>query len=160
MKFTVWNDFGECSGTAYYDVTWTPVRASTARAGRIPDVAFRGDRMQPEAARGDVPRALEPPFQEPTMKLPKIESCDATSCSYNHHEHCRAPAITVGHGNEARCDTYWPGDEAGGVPSQIGAVGACRAEACEHNEDLVCTAANVDVGRRGETVDCLTFDTP
>jgi len=92
------------------------------------------------------------------MRMPEIGSCDATSCSYNDDTKCRALAVTVGHGDEANCDTFWSAPQDGGDPTQLGQVGACRADDCEHNERLVCTASSVDIGRRGETVDCLTFD--
>jgi len=93
-----------------------------------------------------------------TVTLPEVASCDVVRCAYNDTRGvCRAPAVTIGNAIP-HCDTYHPqavGHSLGG--RRLGAgVGACKSRGCRHNEDLACTADQVQVGADERGGLCLT----
>ncbi|MFP4052902.1 MAG: DUF1540 domain-containing protein [Phycisphaerae bacterium] len=89
--------------------------------------------------------------------MPKIKGCDASECSYNRSNACHALAITVGDVNEPKCDTFFQTDAQGGSQEDIGQVGACKMQQCQHNQSLECTAESIQVSHKGNKVDCMTF---
>jgi hypothetical protein len=92
------------------------------------------------------------------MKMSKITACDVTECSYNQQNQCHALAITVG-GPEvcACCDTFLHAAKKGGVPDNIGSVGACKVETCSFNSSFECGAPSIKVGLHHGHADCSTF---
>ncbi len=91
-------------------------------------------------------------------QLPSVHDCSATGCSYNHDSGCHAGAITIG-GDHAHCGTFVTIGFRAGL-ARTGVVGACHRTDCTHNDGLECSAADVQVGGRGEDkADCLTFAT-
>lgn len=89
--------------------------------------------------------------------LPIVHSCEATSCAYNGEHHCHAAAITIGNSGSAACETFLPADARGGTESGDAQVGACHEAGCVHNENLECTADEIDVDTSGASAVCLTF---
>ncbi|MCD2189095.1 DUF1540 domain-containing protein [Actinomycetospora soli] len=88
-------------------------------------------------------------------ELPTVQSCAATSCSYNENSSCHAGAITVG---GSACGTFVEISFRGGV-DQGGLVGACHRSECKFNDKLECTASSVEIGGQGADVaDCLTYE--
>jgi hypothetical protein len=50
-----------------------------------------------------------------TMKMSRIERCDATKCAYNSDGACHALGITIGHdGGCPDCDTFFVTESKGG----------------------------------------------
>jgi len=92
------------------------------------------------------------------MIASKVTTCTVTDCAYNSNETCHALAITVDNPTAATCATYTPREEKAGVEMNVANVGACKASACKHNKDLVCTASSIKVGMKDNAVTCLTFD--
>lgn len=93
------------------------------------------------------------------MTMPKVTDCSVTNCAYNAEKTCHAMAITVGEEpDEPVCDTFFASDTHGGVQEVTAGVGACKAADCGYNQDFECTAANIQVGYRGNEPDCLTFE--
>lgn len=92
------------------------------------------------------------------MKMPKIDTCNVTSCSYNQNQQCHALAITVG-GPEACacCDTYLHSGKKGGVPDMTGSVGACKVDQCSFNNSFECAAPQINVNLHQDHADCATF---
>ena len=91
------------------------------------------------------------------MDMPKIASCDVGECAYNHDKMCHALAITVGDGENPRCDTFCQTDMKGGDTSATGRVGACKVSVCKFNKSLECGAKSIKVAHKGGDVDCMTF---
>ena len=93
-----------------------------------------------------------------TVKMPKIESCEAKECSYNQNMQCHTIAITVG-GPDAcpSCDTYLHAGKKGGISDVTGGVGACKLDGCSHNTAFECSAPAIKVGMFRNHVDCSTF---
>jgi hypothetical protein len=89
-------------------------------------------------------------------KMPKVEDCSATECSYNADGSCHAMAINIG-GSEPLCDTYYKGGKKGGITSIIGGVGACHVEKCTFNDALECSANGIHVNMAGPRALCATF---
>ncbi|MFW6061402.1 MAG: DUF1540 domain-containing protein [Planctomycetota bacterium] len=94
------------------------------------------------------------------MGMSKVNRCEVTNCAYNHENHCRTIAITIGDADQAspKCDTYMPVGEKGGVSDTDAGVGACKVGSCTYNKQYECSAANILVGMRGQEADCLTFE--
>jgi Domain of Unknown Function (DUF1540) len=91
-----------------------------------------------------------------TQQLPQVQSCSASSCSYNAESACHAGAITIG-GDHAHCGTFVEISFRGGL-DRTGLVGACHRSDCRHNEQLECTASGVQVGTGADAADCLTYE--
>ena len=91
------------------------------------------------------------------MTMSKIDGCDVIDCAYNMDRQCHTPAITVGDGKCAMCDTYTKADRKGGASDVIGGVGACRDSDCIHNLALECNAGNIHVGFHQNHADCETY---
>jgi len=92
------------------------------------------------------------------MKMPNIKKCDVAKCCYNSDGNCHALAITVGDADNPRCDTFTTScSSKAGDKRSIGKVGACKVSICEHNKNLECSAAGINVGRGKDDADCLTF---
>lgn len=94
-----------------------------------------------------------------TIEIPRVEACGATGCAYNVDEACHARAITVGDGVHPGCDTYVVLGRHVADRDTTAGVGACKVEACRHNEDLECTAGSIRVDRVGDQVECETYET-
>jgi hypothetical protein len=95
------------------------------------------------------------------METPQVQSCDVTDCDYNRRQQCHAIAVTIGDGDNPKCDTFWMATDAkqkAGDPAQIGRVGACRVSRCSYNHRLQCGAEGVMVGNQGRNAMCLTFN--
>jgi hypothetical protein len=95
------------------------------------------------------------------MEVPQVQSCDMTDCDYNRRKQCHAIAVTIGEGDNPRCDTFWIATEAkakAGDPAQIGRVGACRVGQCQYNHRLQCGAEGIMVGHKEADALCLTFN--
>jgi hypothetical protein len=96
------------------------------------------------------------------MEMPQIQSCDMTDCDYNKRKQCHAMAVTIGDGDNPRCDTFWVATgrkEKSGDPTQIGHVGACRVSQCLYNDRLQCMAEGIMVGlkEKNSAPMCLTY---
>ncbi len=92
------------------------------------------------------------------MNMPRVKECQVEQCAYNTNQKCHALAITIGGGNDALCDTYWPGRKKGGDQSAAGQVGACKTESCRYNNQLECTANGIEVmAEHGQPV-CETYE--
>jgi hypothetical protein len=92
-------------------------------------------------------------------KMPKVSDCSATECAYNTDQTCHALAITVGESpQDPACDTYFESSTHGGVKDAIAGVGACKTADCQYNKEFECSAPQIQVGYRGNQVDCLTFE--
>ena len=92
------------------------------------------------------------------MEMPKVSGCSVTDCAYNTDKACHALAITIGEDpNDPTCDTFFNSSAHGGVKETIAGVGACKTSNCEYNKDLECSASAIEVGMKGDQVDCLTF---
>lgn len=94
------------------------------------------------------------------MDMPRIETCDAQECAYNHNNMCHALAITVGGPNdEAACDTYWCKQSMeGGDPKAIGRVGACHMASCMYNQRLECASGSIGVSPMTPLPGCMTYE--
>jgi len=90
-----------------------------------------------------------------TQDMPQVQTCSASSCSYNADAACHAGAITIG-GDHAHCGTFVEISFRAGL-DRTGVVGACHRSDCRHNEKLECTAAAVQVGTAADMADCLTY---
>jgi hypothetical protein len=82
----------------------------------------------------------------------------ATISAPRHRRQCHALAITVGDGEEPRCDTFMESGTKGGDESAVGKVGACKVSVCKHNESLECSAGQIEVGIKARTACCITFE--
>lgn len=91
------------------------------------------------------------------MEMAKINECNMNDCSYNMENKCHTMAITVGEEDCASCDTYAHKSMKGGEMSMIAGVGACKVEACSHNQALECTMQNVQIGAHNSHADCMSF---
>jgi hypothetical protein len=90
-------------------------------------------------------------------EMPAIEGCSAHDCAFNLDGDCHAKAITVGDGLHPGCDTCFDsrrGRTADG--GGIAGVGACKVAGCQHNQDLECMAANIEIGMEGNAACCIT----
>lgn len=92
------------------------------------------------------------------LTMPKVLSCSVTECAYNINRECHTPAITVGNGGHASCDTYYRNPERGGDNDIIGGVGACKSYECKFNQRFECFAPGINVGWHSEHADCQTFN--
>ncbi len=90
------------------------------------------------------------------MSLPTISNCKVEECAFNRDEACHAKAITVG-GPEPCCDAYFNSKEHGGKAMNT-SVGACKVSDCRHNDNLDCSASNIEISRDKCKADCMTFD--
>lgn len=90
------------------------------------------------------------------INISKILSCAVVECSYNKNNECHTPAITVGDGKHASCDTYFRSESKGGIDT-VGGVGACKVEDCRYNRSFECTAAGINVGHHVDHADCTTY---
>jgi hypothetical protein len=104
---------------------------------------------------GSGKRPLE--SRENSMEMPTVNECAVDVCAYNRNRACHALAITVGDSLHAHCDTFFSATVAGGEPSAVGRVGACKMADCRHNTNLECQAPGVSVGFRQDEADCLTY---
>ncbi len=91
--------------------------------------------------------------------IPAVESCGVSQCAYNHDGTCHAIAITVGDDDQPRCDTFMESLKHV-TAQQTAGVGACKVGSCIHNQDLECSAADIEVDMIGRMVCCLTFEKP
>lgn len=88
-----------------------------------------------------------------------VADCSVTRCSFNDHDNCAAPAITVGGGEDhAACATFVDIGKHGGLPKVLATVGACQRAECTHNDHLLCQAPQVHVGPGADNADCLTYE--
>ncbi|KMQ52078.1 hypothetical protein CHISP_1067 [Chitinispirillum alkaliphilum] len=92
--------------------------------------------------------------------MPKINKCDATQCVYNENGKCITYAITVG-SEKPCCDTFMAPQgniSKGGIKGILAAVGACHMNDCKFNQNLECSASeiNVTVPSQG-CPDCSTY---
>jgi len=90
------------------------------------------------------------------LEMPEVAACDASDCAYNKDGGCHARAITVGDGVHPGCDTFFRSREHSRRTDGAG-VGACKVKTCKHNVDFECQAVEIEVGRRSDSVECLTF---
>lgn len=80
-----------------------------------------------------------------------VADCSVTRCSFNDHDNCSAPAITVGGGEDhAACATFVDIGKHGGLPKVLATVGACQRAECTHNDHLLCQATQVCRSRCGQ----------
>ncbi|KJS00483.1 MAG: hypothetical protein VR65_13075 [Desulfobulbaceae bacterium BRH_c16a] len=92
------------------------------------------------------------------MEMPKVTACEVSQCAYNANKACHAMAITIGDiSNRPKCDTFFQTSIHGGVKETTAGVGACKISECNYNEELECSAANIKVGMKSGTAECLTF---
>ncbi|MEN6307607.1 MAG: DUF1540 domain-containing protein [Anaerohalosphaeraceae bacterium] len=92
------------------------------------------------------------------MKIAKVQRCEACECAYNAENQCHAIAITIVEGATLpMCDTFCSSGIKGGNSKNCGGVGACKISECIFNIALECHAPDIRIGRRGDELDCLTF---
>lgn len=94
------------------------------------------------------------------MSVTTVNSCKVSSCVFNSDEACHALAITIDDPSPTTCGTYKArvGDDVAGATAQVANVGACKAASCKHNKNLLCTAGQVTVGMKGDTISCLSYE--
>lgn len=85
-----------------------------------------------------------------------IERCGVQNCAYNVNGECHAKAITVGDGDNPRCDTYFSGENHTHSEKK-GVVGACKVAGCIYNHDFQCNAPSIQVDEGNDPADCLTY---
>jgi hypothetical protein len=90
--------------------------------------------------------------------MTKVKKCLMGDCVFNQDDNCHALAINIGDATEPHCDTYIRGSKKAGDPNNIAGVGACKCDSCEYNEDFQCLAGGITVGKKGEDVDCLSYE--
>lgn len=90
-------------------------------------------------------------------KMVTVLNCNATGCSFNIRNKCRAKAITIGGGECPECDTSLMSDKKGGCIDVIAGVGACKVESCKFNNCLECGAEGIQVKMHAGHVDCGTY---
>lgn len=91
-----------------------------------------------------------------THVMPNVLYCSVTECAYNDHTKCHAGAVTID-GPQPLCGTYFHNSHKGGIADFTGIVGACKNDACIHNESFECTASGIQVSWRGAKPECDTF---
>jgi len=91
------------------------------------------------------------------MEMTMVRECDATECSYNSDNMCRALAITIGDETHPKCDTFCRSSVKGGDSENMAGVGACKVSSCTHNSSLECQCPEIEVGYQGNEIDCLNF---
>jgi len=96
-------------------------------------------------------------MQKMTIDMPVVSGCSASACVYNTDSACHAKAITIGDGIHPGCDTFMNASRHAREQQRISGVGACKVSNCAHNQDYECVADSISVGRRGDSVQCLTF---
>ena len=94
-----------------------------------------------------------------TIDMPVVSNCEVTECAYNVENRCHARAITVGDGIHPGCDTFLDASQHTRNKQQMAGVGACKVASCIHNDDFECVAEQIDVGRSGGSINCLTYAT-
>jgi hypothetical protein len=85
--------------------------------------------------------------------------CEVHDCVYNMDNHCHTMAITIGDGNNPRCDTFWHSTMKGGNASDMAGVGACKVSACKYNKKFECSARGITIRYHDHEPDCMTFET-
>lgn len=93
-----------------------------------------------------------------TIDIPIVNECVIEDCAYNFDSNCHAKAITIGDGANPGCDTAFlhpPGHTNN--RSTIAGVGACKVMDCAFNTEYECAADRIDVGRKGDDINCLTY---
>ncbi|WP_043733453.1 DUF1540 domain-containing protein [Kutzneria sp. 744] len=93
-------------------------------------------------------------------RMPAVQECTVSGCSYNQDDGCHTFAITVyGANGVADCGTFVPLSRKGGLPKVLAQVGACSRADCIHNSDLECTASGVRIapGEGDHAANCLTY---
>ena len=73
-----------------------------------------------------------------------VQTCKVDGCSFNSHSRCHALAVTIGDGNNPRCDTFVQQGSDGGMETST-RVGACKVAGCVNNKKLVCKANFIDI---------------
>jgi hypothetical protein len=95
---------------------------------------------------------------ESCLDIPRIQTCEATECSYNTNRSCHAVAITVGDSSMAHCDTFFSRSRKGGIESINAGVGACKMESCKFNTDLECSAEQgINISSKSGQAMCSTY---
>jgi Domain of Unknown Function (DUF1540) len=92
-----------------------------------------------------------------TLEMPQVSKCDVAKCGYNSAHQCHAKAITVGDISSPECDTYLPTSGHTSALTSIAGVGACKVIGCKFNKDYECTGDDIQVGRLGSSIRCLTY---
>ncbi len=88
--------------------------------------------------------------------MPEVANCAVTQCAFNTDDSCHARAITIGHGQDPDCDTFFDNSQHTDSDRTAG-VGACKMTDCSHNDDFECSADSIQVGKSGNSVNCLTY---
>ena len=83
-------------------------------------------------------------FNAKSRSRSQIIECEASDCSFNQKNKCRAIGINVG-GPEPLCDTFINADVMGGILNAATKVGACKVQSCVHNKLLECGAEKIRV---------------
>ena len=84
-----------------------------------------------------------------------VMTCMSVQCSYNKHEECLAPSISVGDGDHAACDTFTTGQvECASIDAT---VTRCQVSACAWNDIHHCDASGITLGNHQDHADCMTF---
>lgn len=92
------------------------------------------------------------------MEMAKVIRCGVNSCIYNMDHCCHTIAITVGDGDQPRCDTFWHSTLKGGYASSLAGVGSCKVSACRYNTKYECQALGITVGYCDREPFCLSFE--
>ena len=92
------------------------------------------------------------------MDMSEISKCSVNQCASNKDMGCHALAITVGDGEDPKCDTFMVSGSKGGDMGTSGKVGACKVSVCKYNESLECSAGQIEVGTKSNMAYCLTFE--
>ncbi|MDP5210060.1 MULTISPECIES: DUF1540 domain-containing protein [unclassified Microbulbifer] len=88
--------------------------------------------------------------------MPEVSRCAVTQCAYNANDGCHARAITIGNGIDPDCDTFLANSKHTNSARTAG-VGACKMENCKFNDDFECSADSIQVGRSGNSNNCLNY---
>ena len=91
------------------------------------------------------------------MEMAKVIKCEVSDCVYNRDQSCHTMAITIGDGENPRCDTFCHATRKGGDASAMSGVGACKVINCRYNTDFECGTSAINVGYKEHIPDCLTF---
>lgn len=92
-----------------------------------------------------------------TIEMPQVSACEVTECGYNLNRACHARAITIGDGIHPGCDTHFRSASHASHYQNLAGVGACKVAGCQFNDDFECMAEKIQVGFKGNDINCLTY---
>ena len=90
------------------------------------------------------------------LQMSAVQSCGVEECAFNRLMACHAKAITIGDGDNPRCDTFFKNGKHSAA-QMMAEVGACKVASCAFNQDFLCSAGKIEVDRGSDMADCMTY---